>query len=42
MQKAPIFQTTTTFAKKVNVFGTRIDIDKRSPQEMIDEAVCDG
>ena len=28
----------TAFAKKVNVFGTRIDIDKRSPQEMIDEA----
>jgi len=29
----------TSFAKKVNVFGTRIDIDKRSPQEMVDEAV---
>jgi beta-glucosidase len=29
----------TDFAKKINVFGTRIDIDKRSPQEMIDEAV---
>ncbi len=29
----------TAFAKKINVFGTRIDIDKRSPQEMIDEAV---
>lgn len=29
----------TSFAKKVNVFGTRIDIDKRSPQQMIDEAV---
>ncbi|HEY6062178.1 MAG TPA: glycoside hydrolase family 3 C-terminal domain-containing protein, partial [Chitinophagaceae bacterium] len=29
----------TTFAKKINVFGTRIDIDKRSRQEMIDEAV---
>jgi len=29
----------TTFAKKVNVFGTRIDIDKSSPQEMIDEAI---
>ncbi|HMU47913.1 MAG TPA: beta-glucosidase BglX [Chitinophagaceae bacterium] len=29
----------TAFAKKVNVFGTRIDIDKRSPQEMIEEAV---
>lgn len=28
------------FAKKINVFGTRIDIDKRSPQEMIDEAVA--
>ena len=28
----------TVFAKKVNVFGTRIDIDKRSAQEMIDEA----
>ncbi len=30
----------TVFAKKVNVFGTRIDIDKRSPQEMLDEAVA--
>lgn len=29
----------TALAKKVNVFGTRIDIDKRSPQEMIEEAV---
>lgn len=29
----------TVLAKHVNVFGTRIDIDKRSPQEMIDEAV---
>ncbi|HMI78641.1 MAG TPA: beta-glucosidase BglX [Ferruginibacter sp.] len=29
----------TSFAKKINVFGTRIDIDKRTPQEMIDEAV---
>lgn len=29
----------TAFAKKVNVFGTRIDIDKRSPRQMIDEAV---
>ena len=29
----------SAFAKKVNVFGVRIDIDKRSPQEMIDEAV---
>ncbi len=30
----------TAFAKKINVFGTRIDIDKRSPKEMIDEAVA--
>lgn len=30
----------TLFAKKINVFGTRIDIDKRSPQEMVDEAVA--
>jgi beta-glucosidase len=29
----------TVFAKKINVFGTRIDIDKRSPAEMIEEAV---
>jgi beta-glucosidase len=29
----------TAFSKKINVFGTRIDIDKRSPQEMMDEAV---
>ena len=29
----------SSFAKKVNVFGTRIDIDKRTPKEMIDEAV---
>jgi beta-glucosidase len=29
----------TSFAKKINVFGTRIDIDKRSQKEMIDEAV---
>ncbi len=29
----------TLFAKKVNVFGTRIDIDKRSPAEMINEAL---
>jgi beta-glucosidase len=29
----------TTFAKKVNVFGTRIDIDKRSAKEMMDEAI---
>ena len=30
----------TLYAKKINVFGTRIDIDKRSAQEMIDEAVA--
>jgi beta-glucosidase len=29
----------TLFAKKVNVFGTRIDIDKRTPDEMINEAI---
>ena len=29
----------TVFAKKVNVFGTRIDIDKRSPAEMLTEAL---
>ncbi len=29
----------TVFAKKVNVFGTRIDIDKRSPEEMLNEAM---
>jgi beta-glucosidase len=29
----------TLFAKKVNVFGTRIDIDKRSPEEMLKEAI---
>lgn len=29
----------TLFAKKVNVFGTRIDIDKRTPDEMLNEAV---
>ncbi|WP_114784522.1 beta-glucosidase BglX [Botryobacter ruber] len=29
----------TLLAKKVNVFGTRIDIDKRSPEEMLKEAV---
>ena len=29
----------TSFAKRVNAFGTEIDIDKRSPQEMMDEAV---
>ena len=28
----------TLFAKKVNVFGTRIDIDKRTPDSMIKEA----
>ncbi len=27
------------FAEKVNVFGTRIDIDERSPEEMIKEAL---
>ncbi len=29
----------TLFAKKVNVFGTKIDIDKRSPDEMLKEAI---
>ena len=29
----------TLFAKKINVFGTRIDIDKRSPEEMLTEAL---
>jgi len=29
----------TLFAKKVNVFGTRIDIDKRSTAEMLTEAL---
>jgi len=29
----------TSFAKKVNVFGPKIEVDTRSPQEMIDEAV---
>ena len=29
----------TNYAKKVNVFGTRIDIDKRPAQAMIDEAI---
>jgi beta-glucosidase len=29
----------TLFAKKINVFGTRIDIDKRSPDEMLTEAL---
>ncbi len=27
------------FAEKVNVFGTRIDIDDRSPEEMLEEAM---
>ena len=30
----------TLFAKKVNVFGTRIDIDKRKPAEMLKEALA--
>ena len=29
----------TTLAKKANVFGTRVAIDERTPQEMISEAV---
>src|SRR5688572_23635444 len=29
----------TLFAKKINVFGTRIDIDKRSTDEMLNEAI---
>ncbi len=29
----------TLFAKKVNVFGVRIDIDKRTPDEMLKEAL---
>ncbi len=29
----------TLFAKKVNVFGTKIDIDKRTPDEMLSEAL---
>ncbi len=29
----------SVFAKRVNAFGTEIDIDKRSSQEMLDEAV---
>ena len=29
----------TLFAKKINVFGTRIDIDKRNPDEMLREAL---
>ena len=30
----------TVFAKRVNVFGTEIDFDKRSPKELLDEAVA--
>ncbi len=30
----------TTFAKRVNVFGKEIDIDERSPEAMISEAVA--
>ncbi len=29
----------TAFAKKVNVFGTRIDIDKRTPEALLNEAL---
>ncbi len=29
----------TTYAKKVNVFGKKVNIDKRSPEEMIQEAL---
>ena len=29
----------TAFAKRVNAFGTEIDIDKRNPQNMLNEAV---
>ena len=29
----------TMFSKRVNVFGPEIEIDKRSPQEMLDEAI---
>jgi beta-glucosidase len=29
----------TAFAKKINVFGTRIDIDKRTPEAMLNEAL---
>jgi beta-glucosidase len=29
----------TVFAKRVNVFGTEIEIDRRSPEEMLKEAV---
>lgn len=28
------------FAKKINVFGTRIDIDSRSPEQMLEEALA--
>jgi beta-glucosidase len=38
--KAANISDDTIFAKKVNVFGTRIDIYKRSAQEMIDEAIA--
>ena len=30
----------TALAKNVNVFGTRIDIDKRTPQQMMEEALA--
>lgn len=30
----------TLFAKKINVFGPRIEMDTRSPQEMLDEALA--
>lgn len=30
----------TSFIKNVNVFGTEIDVEKRSPEEMINEAVA--
>ena len=30
----------TVLAKKVNVFGERADIDKRSPEQMIEEAIA--
>ena len=39
MQKAPIFLMILCLLKKINVFGTRIDIDKRSPAEMLTEAL---
>ncbi|MBK6991713.1 MAG: glycoside hydrolase family 3 C-terminal domain-containing protein [Chitinophagaceae bacterium] len=38
--KAANISDDTIFAKKVNVFGTRIDIDNRSAQEMMDEAIA--